>query len=305
MLETLHKHLENSELHILVRKGNESLFKDHPYLTSVLVWEKSKGKYNSLISVLKTIRKSKFDRVINAQRFASSGIFTALSGAKTKIGFDKNPLTFLFTKTVKHSFDGRHEIERNHDLLEPILPPNTPVEKPRLYPSPNDFSRVSEFQNKTFRCIAPTSVWFTKQWPKEKWADLINLIPAEETIYLLGAKADLAPCSEIKSLANRGNVKILAGELNLLESAALMSKASMNYVNDSAPMHLASAMNAPTTVIFCSTVPSFGFGPLSDNQKLAETAEKLDCRPCGVHGRSKCPQGHFKCASTIKPESVL
>jgi heptosyltransferase-2 len=53
------------------------------------------------------------------------------------------------------------------------------------------------------------------------------------------------------------------------------------------------------TAIFCSTVPYFGFGPLSDFSRVVETPEKLDCRPCGLHGYKACPQGHFKCAHTI------
>jgi ADP-heptose:LPS heptosyltransferase len=43
-----------------------------------------------------------------------------------------------------------------------------------------------------------------------------------------------------------------------------MKDAAMNYVNDSAPMHFASAVNAPVTAVYCSTIPAFGFGPLSD-----------------------------------------
>ena len=84
-----------------------------------------------------------------------------------------------------------------------------------------------------------------------------------------------------------------------------MQNAKMNYVNDSAPMHIASAMNAPTTAIFCSTIPAFGFGPLSDNSKIVETLEKLDCRPCGIHGYSACPKGHFKCGFGIEIKNVL
>jgi len=79
----------------------------------------------------------------------------------------------------------------------------------------------------------------------------------------------------------------------------------MNFVNDSAPMHLASAVNAPVTAIFCSTVPSFGFGPLSEKSIVIETKEKLDCRPCGLHGFKACPKGHFKCAYSISNEELI
>jgi heptosyltransferase-2 len=83
-----------------------------------------------------------------------------------------------------------------------------------------------------------------------------------------------------------------------------MKNADMNYVNDSAPMHLASAMNAKTTAIFCSTVPEFGFGPLADGARIVEITEKLDCRPCGLHGFKECPKGHFNCGNQIKIEGL-
>ncbi|MBK7968135.1 MAG: hypothetical protein IPK08_03945 [Bacteroidetes bacterium] len=71
--------------------------------------------------------------LINLQRFFSSGLFTAFSGAETKIGFDKNPLSFLFTKKVKHVIgDGRHEVARNLELLASVC--DTQFTNPKLYP---------------------------------------------------------------------------------------------------------------------------------------------------------------------------
>jgi heptosyltransferase-2 len=95
----------------------------------------------------------------------------------------------------------------------------------------------------------------------------------------------------------------MAGRLTFLESAALMRRATMNYVNDSAPLHIASAVDAPVTAVFCSTLPAFGFGPLSPSARVVQV-EGLSCRPCGVHGRRSCPEGHFACAQ-IPPERIL
>ena len=79
----------------------------------------------------------------------------------------------------------------------------------------------------------------------------------------------------------------------------------MNYVNDSAPMHFASAMDAPVAAIYCSTVPSFGFGPLSTQSYIIEVHEQLACRPCGLHGKAACPLGHFNCARLIHAQQLL
>jgi heptosyltransferase II len=157
----------------------------------------------------------------------------------------------------------------------------------------------------SYVCIAPTSVWFTKQWPAEGWVSVIQGLPIEIKVFLLGAPTDREACEAIKTASKKANVTNLAGQLSLLTSAALMQEASMNYVNDSAPMHMASAVNAATTAVYCSTIPTFGFGPLSDQSRIVQTDEKLRCRPCGLHGHSKCPEGHFKCATSIDWQSVL
>ena len=94
-------------------------------------------------------------------------------------------------------------------------------------------------------------------------------------------------------------IENLAGKLTLLQSAALINKAKMTFANDSTPVHLASAMNAPIAVIYCSTIPEFGFGPLSSNSLIIEIEDKLDCRPCGLHGKSKCKKKHFKCSEIM------
>jgi heptosyltransferase-2 len=149
-------------------------------------------------------------------------------------------------------------------------------------------------------------VWFTKQYPPEKWAAFIRLLPDRYTVCLLGAQSDHAGCEQIREMAGAGHTIInLSGQLSFLQSAALMKDAEMNYVNDSAPMHFASAVNAPVTAVYCSTIPAFGFGPLSDERFIVEIKEPLDCRPCGLHGYKACPKGHFHCAWKIEDTQLL
>jgi ADP-heptose:LPS heptosyltransferase len=307
IIEKLHTFFPDAAIDFLVRKGNEGLFKDHPYLNELLIWNKQQAKRRNLWNILKLIRSRKYDTVINVQRFAATGILTAFSGAKEKIGFDKNPLAFLFTTRIKHiistSQQPKHEIERNNDLIAHIT--DTVAYKPRLYPSQKDFAFVQKFQQQAYCCIAPASVWFTKQYPADKWINFCKQVPKQYTIYLLGAPSDKTLCDEIIKACPGIFIINLSGQLNFLQSAALMKGAVMNYVNDSAPMHFASAVNAPVTAIYCSTLPAFGFGPLSDTSFIAEIEEPLPCRPCGLHGLKACPLGHFNCAYKIKDVQLL
>ncbi len=305
VLEKLHRVFPKAEIDFLVRKGNEGLLKDHPFIREVLIFDKKNDKLKNIWKLVWKIRSKRYDMVVNMHRFASSGIFTAFSGAKERIGFDKNPMASFFTRKILHEIGtGKHEVRRNLDLVEHYADAGS--SRPKLYPSDADHKLISYFKNVgEYVCIAPTSIWFTKQWPEEKWVELIRIIPLRYRVYLLGAPSDSKTCEEIVKRSGRENVANLAGQLTFLQSAALMESAKMNYVNDSAPMHFASAMNAPVTAIYCSTVPAFGFGPLSDNSRIVETEIPLTCKPCGLHGHRECPEVHFKCALTIEAKKVM
>jgi len=307
LLEKLHQFYPDAKIDILVKGGNQPLFKGHPYLHQLFVWIKKEHKYKNLLALIAEIRAQKYDYVVNVQRFASSGVLTMFSGAKRKVGFRKNPLSLFFSKSFKHLISGMpgspHELERNHQLIRDIT--DSEIAPTRLYPSQHDDALTSGYKTAAYVCIAPTSLWFTKQFPVERWIELAKILPDDYTIYLLGAKNDDAICQQMIRVAGRANMMSLCGKLTLLESAALMRDAQMNYVNDSAPLHLACAVNAPVTAVFCSTVPEFGFGPRTSNSKVIQIEENLPCRPCGLHGHNSCPEKHFKCAYSISIEKMV
>src|ERR1043165_9547620 len=92
--EKLHTYYPNAAIDFLLRKGNESLLKDHPYLRKVYVWNKKEGKLRGLLRLALQIRRQRYTHVINLHRFASSGFLTFFSGAPEKRGFDKNPFSW-------------------------------------------------------------------------------------------------------------------------------------------------------------------------------------------------------------------
>jgi len=321
IVEKLHAFYPDAAIALVVRKGNEGLFTGHPFLRTLHVWDKRQSKTRALFKLIGTIRRQRYDHVINAQRFFSTGLMTAFSGGKETIGYDKNPLSFLFSRKVKHQIPEPaelrkqrvksdtviiHEVDRLNDLIAHLTDHIRPL--PRLYPSATEREKVNALIEKwskghrSYITVAPASIWFTKQWPEAKWIELVNALPKEQQVFIIGAPGDSELAQRIIATSGRGID--LTRELKLLESAALMKGAVMNYVNDSAPLHIASAMNAPVTVVFCSTVPAFGFGPLRENGRVVETKELLDCRPCGLHGYKTCPKGHFKCALGVGVSEV-
>ena len=307
LIEKLHRFYPKARIDFLLKYGYEDLLRGHPYLKFVMVWDKTEKKYHHLKELVQIVRQNKYDLVVNTQRFASSGLITALSGAKYRVGFSKNPLSVFFTKRVKHKIgkaaNGPHEIERNLKLIEDLT--DNTVDKPALYPSKHDYAGVSQYKTKKYITVSPASLWFTKQYPKEKWIEFVASVDEGTTVYFLGSAGDKALCDEIIVKSGHTNCLNLAGKLSLLESAALIKDALLNYTNDSAPMHLASAVNGRVAALFCSTVPEFGFGPLSETSLVIQTEKKLNCKPCGLHGKKVCPKKHFDCGTTIQNKQLL
>ncbi len=124
VVEKIHNSFPESKIDFLLKYGYQDIFKEHPFIHRVIVWDKSEKKYHHLKELIQVIRERKYDTVINIQRFASSGLITVLSGAKTKIGFNKNPFSLFFTKSVKHELNnigiGLHEADRNLKLVEDL-----------------------------------------------------------------------------------------------------------------------------------------------------------------------------------------
>lgn len=294
VLSELKRLFPNAQLDMLVKKGNESLLLNNPHLHELHVLNKSNGKWKAIFGLIKEFRKNEYDLVINLHRFGSSGLITVFSKGKKRHGFRKNPFSFLYTKRFDHKIgDGTHEVERNLSVIAEFGAKKKV--KPQLFPSEKDLAAVKEYTQGDYYCIAPASVWFTKQLPAEKWIELIQKLTPNSTIYILGAPNDKELGDSIIEKAKHSGVVNLAGKLSLLQSAALMKTAKRSYVNDSGPLHLASSVNANVTAFFCSTIPDFGFGPLSDDSEIKQVAG-LDCRPCGIHGHKACPKGHFDCS---------
>jgi ADP-heptose:LPS heptosyltransferase len=306
-----------SQIHFFLRKGNESVIQGLSSIEKTWIWDKQGGKTKNLFKLVRELRKIKFDMVFNLHRHFNSGLVASLVKAPLKVGFKQNPLSVFYTHKVEHKIPHHprenekvlwHEVQRNLQLIKAIHPDyeivdNSKFYRPELPLAPKNFEKVAAFSEGEYFVIAPASVWFTKAWSEKKYRKLTQELAKMGKIYFIGAPSDKDLCDRIrKDIPNTEN---LCGGLNLLDSAALMQNAKRVFVNDSAPLHLASCVNAKTTAIFCSTVPAFGYTPLAEDSVVVDVGDSLNCRPCGLHGHEKCPLGHFKCSEDIAISAVL
>lgn len=304
----------NSKIHFFLRKGNESVIVGLPTIEKVWIWDKEGGKTKNLIKLIMELRQIKFDMVFNLHRHFNSGLVSALMKSSFKAGFEQNPLSFFYTHKVNHLIPHKslsgvwHEVQRNLQLLQKAEPTldigdNSKIYKPELPLQEKHHLKVAPYTEGNYFVVAPASVWFTKAWSEHKYRELTQELAKTGKVFFIGAGTDKELCDRISSgIENTVN---LCGQLNLLDSAALMKKARRVFVNDSAPLHLASCVNAKTTAIFCSTVQEFGYTPLADDSVVVDVGNALTCRPCGLHGYKACPLGHFKCSEDIEVKKVL
>lgn len=310
----LSQEFPGARIHFFLRKGNESVIMNLPFITKTWIWDKKGGKTRNLIRLIQQLRETEFDLVFNLHRHFNSGLVSACVRGVEKIGFKENPLSFFYHQKLKHqiphiSAQGNvwHEVQRNLGLLKLAKPEFTISEnakdyRPHLPVGDKNLEKVSVYKGQDYFVVAPASVWFTKAWSEHKFRSLVMKLSEMGKVYLIGGPDDGALCDRIKEgVANTQN---LCGKLSLLDSAALMIDARRVFVNDSGPLHLASCVNAKTTAIFCSTVQEFGYTPLAQDSVVIDMG-KMQCRPCGLHGHSACPLGHYKCSEDIEVSRVL
>lgn len=297
----------NSKIHFFLRKGNESVIEGLPTIEKTWVWDKKGGKTRNLFGLISELREIKFDMVFNLHRHFNSGLVSVFMRSPFKAGFKQNPLSAFYTRKINHQIPdprGWHEVQRNLELIPDYkISDNSKIYKPELPIKEKNKAKIAQYTTGDYFVIAPASVWFTKAWSEHKYRELTGELVKRGKVFFIGAPTDKELCDRIRK--DFPNTENLCGMLNLLDSGALMEKAKRVFVNDSAPLHLASCVNAKTTAIFCSTVPEFGYTPLADDSVVVDTGKTLSCRPCGLHGHRACPLGHFKCSEDIEIQRVL
>lgn len=263
---------------------------------------------SALLRIARLIRaQSPADTAYLAQGSWRSATLALAAGYRQRIGFDTSPGRPLYTHRVRFRRD-RHHAER---LLHLALGDSAVVAseqlRPRLYPDESDRQTVDALlaavpnDGRPLVALAPGSVWATKRWPY--YAELATALRPRARCIIIGS-ADDTPLAHQIVQATGGDAVDASARLTLLGSAELIRRCRVLISNDSAPLHLASAMNTPTVAIFGPTVPAFGFGPLATAAAIAEHPA-LSCRPCHPHGPMVCPLGHWRCMRELAVEAVL
>ena len=120
----------------------------------------------------------------------------------------------------------------------------------------------------------------SKQWHLDRFAQVARTLAREHgaTIVLTGSSGDRRLVDTVRVQLNDVPVIDAAGQLNLPELAALLSRLDLLVTGDTGPMHLASAVDTPLVALFGPADPA-RYGPSSSRQKVLRV--QLPCSPCG------------------------
>jgi heptosyltransferase-2 len=248
-----------------------------------------------------------------AQGSVRSAALARMARLPRIVGFDTSAGRWMYSERVPYDTSLHHAARLLQ--LGDLYDPRTGVPRPTLYPTQVDVDAARTLLaaagvSGTDRVVilAPGSVWATKRWPGyDRLARLLSNRGDEPVRVVVIGSRDDGPLAELVSQSLQAGGLAAAidatGKLSLLGTAALMGHAHLVVTNDSAPLHLASAMNVPTIALFGPTVPAFGFGPLAARHAVVQH-ETLPCRPCDAHGPRECPLGHWRCMRQVEPDRV-
>ncbi|HEV8177832.1 MAG TPA: glycosyltransferase family 9 protein [Gemmatimonadales bacterium] len=277
-----------------------TLLETHPAVQSVILYDKhgSGRGLRGLKRVVWELRARRYSTVYLPHRSLRSAVLAMLSGAPERIGFADSVAAMGYTRRFPRPDQG-HEVER----LLTLAGSTEAAPKVSVALTPADFAAADEWLAlhgvaPRFIALAPGSIWGTKRWPY--YAELAAGL--DRPCVVIGGVDD-RPLSEAIVAAAHGRAVSAAGQLSLRVSAAVIQRAALLVTNDSAPLHLATAVGTPVVAIFGPTVPEFGFGPRRPGD-VTLGWDGLVCRPCSRHGPPVCPLGHHRCMRDLSVETV-
>ncbi len=300
------------QIDFVVKEEYAELLADNPNIAQLYCYSKTDSQ-RSLAKIKDQIKAKRYDLIVDLHKNFRSYYLSLGGRAHRVVRYRKDTIQrFLLVKFKLYR--NRPIIPIYQRYLNALLPYHLPEALVRLeifIPDHVAKKVAKQFASSLERPvgpiigIAPGAKHETKRWTAEGFGAVIRFFIEHHhaNILLFGSAADGEFINQIHH-SHRAPVLNVAGQLSLLETAALMNHCDLMLTNDSGLMHLATALKKKVVAIFGSTTEHLGFFPYLTEHIVVENSS-LDCRPCSHIGRSRCPKGHFKCMRDISAEQVI
>ncbi len=281
----------------VVEARESAILRDHPALDGIVavdtrrwrraVWSpRGAGEVTRELSRLRrTMSAARFDVAIDLQGLIKSGLLTAATGARLRIGFSAlrcwEPLNAAFTThRVTPPISARHVIDQYCSLLAPLG-----VERPEVsFTVPRSAAaeaRIDAFfaaegikARDRVVALVPGARRPNKRWPVfhfRRLADRLSADSGARVIVVWGPDEQPLARSIAAGLWSR---PVMAPPTNLDELTALVRRCSVLVGGDTGPIHLAAAVGAPAVGLFGPT-PADRNGPYGPKGRGVQSPDGL------------------------------
>ena len=306
-ISLLRENYASAEITVLASPLNAPVLMGNPDVDRVLVFDRD-GKHRGILARLqfyRELRRERFQLVVAMQTAMWSHLVAFLSGAPYRLGrYQKR-----FRSTLTHAWRGRyrkgetHEVDRNLELVRLIC--EGEGKRKLVYHVLPDEITTAKAQRTSWGVeddafligIHPGGSSFDKRWPEKQYAELADRLAQQynATILLLRGPEEAELVQNIQE-AMQSHAITYAPE-TIRELGAMLSCCDLVVCNDSGPMHLAAALDAPMVAIFGPT-DHVAWHPLSENATIVR--RDMPCWPCSAH---KCKIG-WECTKKLPIEPV-
>lgn len=213
---------------------------------------KNKNKYLEMLKLLIKARQGNFDLVVSSGGNKLISILLYLTGIKKRYGYNTSKLSeILLTKAIKLN-KNQYACKMYHDLIRDITSINTELPIINIEKKPEISNSVLIHPGVSKMSIQKGCI---KTIPATTWAKVIDLLVANgKKVGLVGGPDDKECIDEILNNVRTQNFENLYGTTKSLKDLAqLISSAETFICSDSAPLHIAVALQKKTFVIFGPT----------------------------------------------------
>jgi lipopolysaccharide heptosyltransferase II len=266
-----------------------------------------------VFALLRRLRRLSFEKAVNLYRVGSwmgavrMAILFAVIRSAVKIGHGKGMLGLaLNRKPPEHVFERLHCVDAMLGLAK-LAGGKPDGDGLKVVWTEGAETKWAEFfkehrgtRSELMIGINPGGDRSNRRWPPECYALVGDRLSERlnASIVLLGGPGEETISGSIEATMTAPSVN-LAGRLTLDDLITVISKLDLLVTNDSAPMHIAAAVQTPLVAIFGPENPSI-FGPYTSTRLHRIIQAEVDCRPCETTTCRKAV-----CLSNISHEQVL
>ncbi|MFW6132298.1 MAG: glycosyltransferase family 9 protein [Planctomycetota bacterium] len=282
------------------------LLADDPDLDEIILFPRkrlgrcwrSPGAARDLRRLIRTLRRGRFDWVIDLQGLFRSGYFAWRSGAGVRAGFaDARELAGLFY-THRIRPECPHTVDRNIALTEALGVAASREDMTLHVPDAarrfaEQFADEHGLTGRGFLVGVPPTRWQSKQYPVRHWRAVTRALADDAPLVLLGAPGDEPLCDAVAD--DSPGVVNACGRTTIPQMAALIESAAGVICSDSAAKFIAPAVGTDAVVLIGPTRVE-QTGPVGSARAILAD---VPCRGCR---KRFC--GHRTCMELIHPREV-